>query len=206
MKDLIPIFPLKLVVFPLSQIPLHIFEERYKKMIAKCLEENSGFGIVTLLKKEMAKIGSYVDIVNVLNKYPNGELDIVVKGQERFFLQEVKKHKDGYLIGRIDEYSDSTNEFDKSLLSQIQTNFNSLVNKINFKLEDAFWESYQNSKLKSFKIAEKAGLNLEQRQELLTMKEENKRLNFLLEHFQNLDKKINENVITGAIIMGDGYL
>ncbi len=51
MKNTIPIFPLNLVVFPDSKYPLHIFEERYKILLQKCLTDNSGFGIVASIDK-----------------------------------------------------------------------------------------------------------------------------------------------------------
>jgi len=72
MNNSIPIFPLNIVVFPYSKIPLHIFEEKYKIMIGKCLEEKTGFGIISIIKKELSKIGSHIEITNVLNRYENG--------------------------------------------------------------------------------------------------------------------------------------
>ena len=123
MNNSISIFPLNLVVFPYSKIPLHIFEERYKKMIDKCLEEKTGFGIISLIKNNLSEIGSYVDITDVLNKYENGESDIVVKGNARFKLLKAKKHPDGYLIGEVEEYTDISREFDKNLLEELRNNF-----------------------------------------------------------------------------------
>lgn len=206
MKNLIPLFPLKIVVFPYSKIPLHIFEERYKKMISKCLEEKSGFGIVNLIKNDLSEIGSYVEIAEVVNKFKNGEMDIIIKGLFRFRLTKTQKHRDSYLIGKVDEYTDDSNEFDKNLLEELRNNFLSILKKINFKMEENFWQSYDNSELKSFKIAEKAGLSLVQQQKLLTLRKENARINFLLRHLKKLGKQINENILTGAIILGDGYL
>ena len=61
-------------------------------------------------------------------------------------------------------------------------------------------------KMKSFKIAEKSGLSIIQQQELLTIPSENKRLSYLLEHFEKLEEKLEENKATREIILGDGYL
>jgi Lon protease-like protein len=206
MNKVIPLFPLNLVVFPYSRIPLHIFEEKYKIMVGDCLENKSGFGILSILKERLSKIGSYVKITSVLNKYPNGEMDIVVKGINRFKVIETKKHKDGYLLGTVEEYVDVSKEFDSNLLEELKNNFTSILNKINFKLEDAFWESYKNYKLKSYKIAEKSGLTIEQQQEFLTLQKENERIDYLLNHLEKLERKLKENITTGAIVMGDGYL
>lgn len=205
MTKSIPIFPLNLVVFPYSRIPLHIFEEKYKKMIIMCLKEKSGFGIVSILKKELSKIGSYVEITDVLNKYANGEMDIVVKGTGRFKIIETK-HSEDYLTARVEEYADIPQKLDVNLLKELRNNFLSIIKKINFKLDDTFWQNYEFSELKSYKIAEKSGLSLEQQQKLLSLQQENERIDFLIEHLEKLDKQVNENIMTGAIILGNGYL
>src|SRR5512147_3070186 len=98
MLNRIPLFPLNIVVFPSSKYPLHIFEERYKKMINKCLREETGFGIVTRLDNELSKIGSYVEIEDILQKFDNGEMDISVVGKGRFIIDSVFSHPDKYLL------------------------------------------------------------------------------------------------------------
>jgi Lon protease-like protein len=206
MSKTIPVFPLSLVVFPFSKVPLHIFEERYKKMINKCLDEKTGFGIVSLIWNEMSKIGSYVEITEVERKKENGEMDIIVKGISRFKILKKVNHPDGYIVATIDEYSDDSDEINAVLLKELRENFEGIIKKINFDLEDSFWKNYNNTSLKSFKIAEKSGLNLKQRQKLLSLKKENERINFLLKHLTKLEKKISERFTTGAIVMGDGYI
>lgn len=206
MNNVIPIFPLNLVVFPYSKIPLHIFEERYKKMISKCLKEKSGFGVVSIIKKKISSLGSYVEIVDVLNKYSTGELDIVVKGIKRFKIISKSKHLDGYLIADIEEFSDISSDFDEKLLENLNNNFKAIISRINFKLDEQYWESYRESEVKSFKIAEKSGLTLEQQQKLLSIQTENDRITYLIDHIEKLDRKISDTIATGSIVMGDGYL
>lgn len=206
MKKTIPIFPLNLVVFPYSSIPLHIFEEKYKKMINRCLDEKAGFGVVSLILKEASKIGSYVEIATVVNRNEKGEMDIIVKGISRFKILETAKHSDGYLIASVVEYKDLSDEININLLNELRENFEEIINKVNFTLEDSFWKNYDETAFKSYKIAEKSGLNLKQRQKLLTLRKENERINFLLDHLSKLEKKIAESITTGAIIMGDGYI
>jgi ATP-dependent Lon protease len=206
MNSTIPIFPLNLVVFPFSKVPLHIFEERYKKMIGKCLKEKSGFGIVSIIKKRISGIGSYVEVINVLKKYDTGELDIIVKGTKRFRIVSKTKNTDGYLLADIEEYFDISSDYDEKLLEDLRNNFKAIIEKINFKLDDAYWESYEKAKFKSYKIAEKSGLSLELQQKLITLQNENDRIDFLLNHLEKLDKRISDSLATGAIIMGDGFL
>jgi Lon protease-like protein len=206
MLNKIPLFPLNIVVFPSSKYPLHIFEERYKKMINKCLSEKSGFGIVTRLDNELSKIGSYVEIEDILQKFDNGEMDISVVGKGRFFIDTVFSHPDKYLMAAVSEYDDLTSDVNPSLMLELQSSFERIIEKTNFQLEDAFWRNFELTELKSFKLAEKSGLSLQQQQSLLTLRDENKRVNYLIEHYENLEKQISESSTIRSIVMSDGYI
>jgi Lon protease-like protein len=87
---LLPLFPLKLVLFPGMNLPLHIFEERYKRMIAQCLKEKSEFGIVLAHEDEetgesgIAAAGCSALVTNVVRQYEDGRMDIIVRGVRRF--------------------------------------------------------------------------------------------------------------------------
>lgn len=202
----IPLFPLKLVVFPYSKYPLHIFEERYKRMIDTCLSNESGFGIVAPSDNELAKIGSYVFITKLLKKYENGEMDIVIEARSRFNIRRITSHIDGYLLAEVEEYYDTQSTANPSLLDEMEDMFEKILDKYDFELEKSFWTGYKNSKAKSFKIAEKSGLSLTQQQTLLTLQDENRRINFLINHFEKLDENISKNAGLRNIILGDGYL
>jgi ATP-dependent Lon protease len=202
----IPIFPLNLVVFPKSRYPLHIFEERYKKMINRCISENAGFGILPKVENELSSIGSFVIISNVLKTNDDGEIDIIVTGVGRFLVREIKIHPDGYNIAEIDEYNDIPERIDEELLYEMQTMFEGIIEKIHFNLEESFWTNFFNSSLKSFKLAEKSGLSLKQQMELLALQNENERIYYLIAHFTNLDKQISNNTVNNSIIMSDGYI
>lgn len=202
----IPLFPLNLIVFPLSRYPLHIFEERYKKMINQCLETESGFGIVAPIGKELAKIGSYVTISEILKTYDNGEMDIVVEAKKRFRIHMISSHEDGYLLAEVENYYDVQSEANPSLLIEMEKMFERILNQYEFEIEDSFWTRYQVTKIKSFKIAEKSGLSLNQQQALLDLRDENSRINFLIEHFEKLNNEMSKNAGIRNIILGDGYL
>lgn len=206
MLNEIPIFPLNLVVFPSSKYPLHIFEARYKKMINRCLLEKKGFGIVTKIQNEFSKIGSYVEIDTILQKFDNGEMDVAVQGKGRFLIKNIHDHPDKYLLAEVSEYNDISSEVDPSLLIELQNSFERLIEKTNFQLEESFWKNYKETGLKSFKLAEKSGLTLQQQQDLLAFRDENKRVNFLIDHFDNIEKQISESSTVRSLIMSDGYI
>jgi Lon protease-like protein len=202
----IPIFPLPLVVYPNSKYPLHIFEERNKKMIKKCTTEKSGFGIVTKVKEEISEIGVYVEIDGISKTYGSGEFDLVVKGKWRFKRLNLEVHSDGYFISEIQKYDDELPEFDPELYTELKSKVKEILKQVNFDLNNSFWHNLERASIKSFKIAEKSGLTITQQQELLFILEENKRLHYLIDHFDNLAEKLEKNMTVKKIILGDGYL
>lgn len=90
--SLLPIFPLELVLFPGVPLPLHIFEPRYKEMIAECIDLKKPFGVVRASSEGVADIGCTAEILEVTKKYDDGRIDIVTRGVDRFEVLEV--HED----------------------------------------------------------------------------------------------------------------
>jgi len=206
MNHTIPIFPLKLVVYPDSKYPLHIFEERYKILLQKCLKENSGFGIVASIDKRISDVGVYVKVTEILKTYLNGELDIVIKGLERFLINSTSLHTDGYYVAEVEKYTDENVIIDPKLNDELQNEFEEIVELANYKLEDVFWNNLKSAQLKSYKIAEKSGLTYEQQQELLILKNENDRVSYLINYFVSIKDKVDRADAVKKIIMNDGYL
>jgi Lon protease-like protein len=103
----LPLFPLTVVLFPGMQLPLHIFEERYRLMISQCLETRSEFGVVLIKSgREVGgpavpfDIGTMAKIGDVQRK-PSGEMDINVAGTSRFCIREVIQSTP-YMVGRVE--------------------------------------------------------------------------------------------------------
>jgi Lon protease-like protein len=89
----IPLFPLGLVLLPDMPLPLHIFEERYKLMISECLAANRTFGIVFFDGRSIRSVGCMARIYRVLHRYDDGRMDILTRGEQRFFIQEFIEEK-----------------------------------------------------------------------------------------------------------------
>ncbi len=89
MADKIPLFPLEVVLFPGALLPLHIFEPRYRQMIAQCLANKEEFGVVLAADKGLASVGCTAEILKVLTDYPDGRKDIITIGKRRFRLLEL---------------------------------------------------------------------------------------------------------------------
>jgi Lon protease-like protein len=88
---LLPLFPLDLVLFPGSLLPLHIFEPRYREMISECLEQHKPFGVVRAKEDGIAETGCTAEIVSVTKKYDDGRMDILTQGRARFEIVQVSQ-------------------------------------------------------------------------------------------------------------------
>ncbi|HMK38660.1 MAG TPA: LON peptidase substrate-binding domain-containing protein, partial [Bacteroidota bacterium] len=73
----LPLFPLNVVLFPRSALPLHIFEERYKVLINECVERGTPFGVALAREKGMADVGCSAVVSSVTRRYDDGRMDIV---------------------------------------------------------------------------------------------------------------------------------
>ncbi len=93
MSSLLPLFPLELVLLPGMSLPLHIFEPRYREMIAECLEQKKPCGVVRASSDGVADIGCTAEILSVTKKYDDGRMDIVTRGVERFEVVEVNQDR-----------------------------------------------------------------------------------------------------------------
>lgn len=109
MPALLPLFPLQLVVFPRIQVPLHIFEERYKELIADVTAHHSEFGIVRAKDAGISSTGCTVAIEKVLTRYPDGRMDILTRGARRFEVLALDQEK-SYLRGEVEFFNDEDDE------------------------------------------------------------------------------------------------
>ena len=122
----IPLFPLNVVLFPGGFLPLHIFEERYKLMVERCLDADSEFGVV-LIKSgvevggnaEPHAVGTAARIVNVRQE-EDGRMNILVTGLERFRIDSVLLRQP-YMEGVLDPIDDDSAETpDADLLADMR--------------------------------------------------------------------------------------
>jgi Lon protease-like protein len=105
----LPLFPLNTVLFPGMVLPLHIFEERYKLMIQRCLEEERAFGVV-LIREGKEAGGSAVPydvgttaLIGGVSRLEGGRMNIVTVGHERFRLRTLRRDLP-YLMGSAEPW------------------------------------------------------------------------------------------------------
>jgi Lon protease-like protein len=85
----IPLFPLDVVLFPGTPLPLHIFEPRYKEMIGECLRGEAEFGMVRARPNGLSTIGCTARVISVPRRYPDGRMDIFCRGERRFAIESL---------------------------------------------------------------------------------------------------------------------
>lgn len=101
----IGLFPLGIVLLPTEHVPLHIFEPRYRELIGECLEHETEFGLVYSDDESLREIGTRAAVVNVLERLPDGRLNIVVEGRERFRVVELTEGR-SFTTARVDAVAD----------------------------------------------------------------------------------------------------
>ena len=202
MDDRLPLFPLGLVLLPGEPVPLHIFEPRYREMVALCLREDRPFGILHASEKALAKVGTTARIRRVVTRYEDGRLDIVVSGEARFRLTKVHRDK-AYLCGDIAPMEDAEGaEADAAVRQRVITQHMKLVEMAG---GDVRPDLYDGPPEVSFIVARNAGLELGQKQELLEMRSEGKRLAYLAGHFKGIIKRVRKAKKIHDLSRGDGH-
>src|SRR2546423_4530074 len=106
---LLPLFPLQVVVFPRTQLPLHIFEERYKEMIGEAIRDKSEFGIVLTKEDGILNAGCTVVVDKIVKSHPDGRMDIMTRGIRRFEIVMLNQEK-AYLRGEVAYFDDDEPE------------------------------------------------------------------------------------------------
>ena len=104
-QELLPLFPLEMVLLPGAKAPLHIFEDRYKEMIGEAIRGGSEFGIVLTTGKGILKAGCTAVVEQVVKEYDDGRFDIVAGGRRRFEILSLDEDR-SYLRGRVEFYDD----------------------------------------------------------------------------------------------------
>jgi ATP-dependent Lon protease len=124
---LLPLFPLQVVVFPRTPLPLHIFEERYKEMVGGAMKENSEFGVVLAKDGGIVNAGCTVTVEKLLQMYPDGRMDIITRGQRRFEILSLNEEKD-YLQAEVNYFDDEDSiEPSPELRGEALSNYETLM-------------------------------------------------------------------------------
>jgi Lon protease-like protein len=170
--DEIGLFPLPLVLMPGEQAPLHIFEPRYRELVAECLDRAEPFGLV-LSDDEggIREVGTRALVVEVLDRFDDGRLNIVVEGVERF---RVVGLTDGrpFVTAEVDAVDDDLELPTPGERADALAAYDRVVEAAEAELDDLEREGDD----LAFQIAARIDLGTEVKQQLLEMRSERERI------------------------------
>ena len=197
----VPLFPLQLVLYPGERTALHIFEPRYKLLTARCLETKEPFGVVLTEDDEMVTVGSTARIVKVIDQAESGEMDILVEGGERFQIRSIYDDEP-YLMADIDLLSEPEEALNVDERERAVTQHMKLLEIVGYDVRPSL---YENVSYLSYVLARNAGLSLWQKQRLLEIASENSRIEFLVDHFEDLIPQVEEREGRRRKIRSNGH-
>jgi Lon protease-like protein len=202
----IPLFPLNVVLLPGAPLPLHIFEERYKQMVNECLEQESEFGMVLADESGTRRVGCTARIVELVERYEDGRMLILVEGSRRFKLNNILTGKP-YYMGEIEYLEEEPEEDVNTLAEECIALLERVVEaategSVGIEIEPP----YRNL---SFAIAGRVEFDLETRQQILELTSEKERLQKVKELLtaaaQRLERErqAREKAQTNGYLRGD---
>ena len=203
----ISLFPLGVVLLPDMLLPLHIFEERYKEMIGKCLEADQDFGIVYFNDGEIRRAGCSAQILKVTRRYENGEMDIITIGKQRFIIRDFYETK-AYIEANVVYFDDEPEEESEDVRLLAMEGITSLeeLNRIMGIVSDHIETAHLDSKGMSFLISRNEGFTLSEKQRLLEMTSTRKRLRDSVKALQKVIQRARLTREIEDIIRGNGDL
>lgn len=198
----IPLFPLDLVLFPGTVLPLHIFEERYKEMIGECLAQKTIFGVVRAQREGLSVIGCTAAIVRVLKRYSDGRLDILCQGSERFEIETLNNSR-SFLQAEVDFFMDDGETADRTQREHCTA--------LHFEVIELTGGEGANVALDldqpiSFQLAATAPSDLGFKQELLSLRSDAERTARLLAFYETILPKLRRGVQASKVASGNGHV
>ncbi len=202
--DELPLFPLGLVLLPGELLPLHIFEERYKRLIQHCRDTGEFFGIVWRQRDELAEVACTARLWAVLREYDDGRLDVVVRGEERFRIlaaivpEEIELEP---LRAEIEILEEEGPEPAEELKAEAETAFREIVKLGEAEGEPALSEDYP----LSYAIAHELELEPALKLRLLALDGEAERLTLLVDVLRTVVERLELLKEREGAIRGNGH-
>jgi Lon protease-like protein len=201
LSTLIPLFPLDVVLFPGTPLPLHIFETRYKEMIAECLAKNLTFGVVRAIEQGLAEVGCTAEIVTVVREYPDGRLDLVTEGRKRFEVLGVNEER-AFLRGEVRMIDDEPGVPPQEDAERAIELYSELLAMAGAQQDLGAVDP----SLMSFYLAASLPLDLDFKQKLLSLRSEAERLPLLITYLETLIPNLHRAARARQKAGGNGHV
>jgi hypothetical protein len=178
----LPLFPLSLVAYPGERLNLHVFEPRYRQLIGECVTNGTTFGIPTFLNGKLPGYGTEMEVVEVVSRHDNGSMDIKTRGLQVFRLTSFDNPAPGKL------YAGGTVSLQPDLgeSTYVMPELIALVERLYRVFDTELKANPSRAQPYSFQIGHGIGLPTEAEYELLTLKTESERQDFIYEHLQEV--------------------
>ena len=197
----IPLFPLRLVVFPDEKLNLHIFDPKYLSMVEDCILSGNTFGIPAFIDESMMRVGTEMKVLEIVNEYDSGERDIKTVAVGLFEIDSIqdKATKFNCDVGQINPY----------FLINDQDDFevHKLVEKVNILFRSLKVKELNVSEILkpvSFSLGHVIGLSLNQEYDLICLKKESERIGYLIEYIDGImpEEKVREIIMRKVNLNG----
>jgi Lon protease-like protein len=198
----VPLFPLDVVLFPGTPLPLHIFEERYKEMIGECITDSSPFGVVRAQREGLAVTGCMARIVRVLHEYDDGRLDILCDGGDRFEIEQLDNSRT-FLQAEVDFFLDDGAESSRMLREECLA--------LHFEVLELAGVTQQPFHVDldapiAFQLAWSLPADLGFKQQLLTIRSDAERTELLCEFYKTMLPKLRAGAASNRIASTNGQV
>ena len=196
----LPLFPLDLVLLPAVKVPLRIFEERYKLMTNKCLDEKLEFGIVWGNDDSFREVGCAVRVANLIDRFSDGRMNILIEGTRRFkVIERFDVHP--YISVLVEEVRDDPEKPDGDLGSSVQDLYSETL-RLSYGWLQPEKEEVDLADL-PFVVAAGLDLPLSEKQALLETRSVNRRLEVVNEILKSASEEIRNSRKRSS---GNGHL
>lgn len=180
-----PLFPLGIVALPSEMVPLHIFEERYKTMMSRCLDEDSEFGVVWLSDDGLRPVGCACEIAEVLERAQDGRMNVLTRGTRPFRVLE-RQEELAYPAGEVEFLEDKAEELDPVVRDTACEFYAELVEQATDERPD----DDQLAAMGAYEMAATVDFGTDAKQGLLDLRSENARLRLITRLFRAATKRL----------------
>jgi len=180
-----PLFPLGIVALPHEIVPLHIFEERYKTMMARCIEREEEFGIVWLSDDGLRPIGCACEVTEVLERLDDGRMNLIARGTRPFAIVE-REERLPYPAGTVEFLDDREEELDEEAARLAREIYAELVERAT----DRRIDPLELAAMNAYAMAATVDFGLDAKQGLLDLRSENARLRLVTRLFRAAMKRL----------------
>jgi Lon protease-like protein len=212
----LPIFPLPLVLFPGVPLPLHIFEERYRRMLADVRASNNLFGLSYFVpdasvedRPPAGHVGCATEVVEA-QPLPDGRSNIMTLGVARYRVTEYVERGDPYLVARVEFFEDE--EEDASVVGRRAEEVSEMFMRIARAMRTANAERGSLPELPqddperlSFLVAAVVEMDAETKQRLLETRSTSERLRRLHTMLAQAVNAYEERARTHELARGNGH-